>query len=75
LKRADAGPTLILGERHLAMVLGGYLIHYNRHGPHRSRHQRPPYIETQPVRDVADLRPVRRKRAVTGLISEYHRAA
>ncbi|GAA0268912.1 hypothetical protein GCM10009527_076490 [Actinomadura nitritigenes] len=32
---------LILGERHLAMVLGEYLDHYNGHRPHRARHQRP----------------------------------
>lgn len=54
--------ALILGERHLALVLREYLIHYNGHRPHQARHQRPPDIETQTVRDVADLRSVRRKR-------------
>ena len=34
----------------------------------------PPDIETQPSWDVADLRSVRRRPVVTGLINEYHRA-
>jgi putative transposase len=67
--------TLILGDRHLAMVLREYLTHYNLHRPHQSRQQRPPDIETQPDRDVADLRSVRRRPVVAGLINEYHHAA
>jgi hypothetical protein len=55
---------LILGDRHLDIVLREYLTHYNRHKPHQSRQQQPPDIETQPVRDVAALRSVRRKRVV-----------
>jgi hypothetical protein len=66
---------LILNERHLALVLGEYVNHYNRHRPHQSRHQRPPDIETQPVRDVADLRFVCRKPVAAGLINEYYQAA
>ena len=49
--------------------------HYNGHRPHQSRRQRPPDIETQPVRDAADLRSIRRKPAAAGLINEYHHAA
>ena len=75
LRRELLDRTLILGERHLTRLLGEYLIHYNRHRPHQSRHQRPPDIETPPARDVADLRSVRRKRVVTGVISEYRCAA
>lgn len=75
LRRELLDRTLILGERHLALVLREYLIHYNRHRPHQSRQQRPPEIETQPVRDVADLRSIRRRPVVTGLINEYHHAA
>jgi putative transposase len=67
--------TLILGDRHLDLVLREYVIHYNGHRPHQSRQQRPPDIDTQPSRDVADLRSVRRRPVVTGLINEYHRAA
>jgi putative transposase len=72
LRRELLDRTLILGERHLALVLREYVTHYNRHRPHQSRQQRPPDIGTQPVRDVADLRSVRRKPFVAGLIDEYH---
>jgi putative transposase len=75
LRRELLDRTLILGDRHLDLVLREYLIHYNRHRPHQSRQQRPPEIETQPSWDVADLRSVRRRAVVTGLINEYHRAA
>jgi putative transposase len=66
---------LIVGERHLALVLREYVAHYNGHRPHQSRRQRPPDMQAQPVRDVADLRSVRRKRVVAGVVNEYHRAA
>jgi putative transposase len=75
LRRELLDRALILGERHLALVLREYLIHYNGHRPHQSRGQRPPDIETQPVRGVADLRSVRRKPVAKGLINEYHQAA
>jgi putative transposase len=76
LRRELLDRTLILNERHLDLVLREYVIHYNRHRPHQSRQQqRPPDIETQPVRDVADLRAVRRKPVVAGVINEYHHAA
>ena len=75
LRRELLDRLLILGERHLALVLREYLIHYNGHRPHQSRLQRPPDIDTQPVRDVADLRSVRRKPIVAGVINEYHHAA
>ena len=72
LRRELLDRILILGERHLDLMLREFLTHYNRHRPHQSRRQRPPDIETQPVRDVADLRSVRRKPVVAGLINEYH---
>jgi putative transposase len=75
LRRELLDRILIVGERHLALVLREYLIHYNTHRPHQSRLQRPPDIETQPVRDVASLRSIRRKRAAGSVISEYHHAA
>jgi hypothetical protein len=59
----------------LDLVLREYVKHYNCHRPHQSRQQRPPDIEAQPVRDAADLRSIRRKPVVTGLINEYHQAA
>jgi putative transposase len=57
LRRELLDRTLILGDRHLALVLREYLIHYNRHRPHQSRRQRHPDIKMQPSWDVADLRP------------------
>jgi putative transposase len=75
LRRELPGRILILGERHLALVLAEYVTHYNGHRPHQSRQQQPPDIEAEPVRDVADLRSVRRKRVVAGVVNEYHRAA
>ena len=66
---------MILNERHLALVLREYVTHYNGHRPHQSRQQRPPAIETQPATDMTDLRSVRRKPVVAGLINEYHQAA
>ena len=53
LRRELLGQILIVGERHLALVLREYVAHYNGHRPHQSRRQLPPDIETQPVRDVA----------------------
>ncbi|GAA0269563.1 hypothetical protein GCM10009527_077270 [Actinomadura nitritigenes] len=70
--------VLILGERHLALVLGEYLTHYNGHRPHQARRQRPPDAECQPARTPAeanDLRSIRRRPVVTGMINEYRHAA
>jgi transposase InsO family protein len=75
LRRELLDRILVLGERHLALALRKYLIHHNRHRPHQSRQQRPPDIETQPVRDVANPRAVRRKPVVAGVIGEYHHTA
>jgi transposase InsO family protein len=75
LRRELLDRVLIVGERHLALVLREYAAHYNGHRPHQSRRQRPPDMQAQPVRDMADLRSVRRKPAVAGVINEYHDAA
>jgi transposase InsO family protein len=75
LRRELLDRTLILNERHLALVLRECLKHYNGHRLHQSRQQRPPDIEARPVRDIADLRSVRRKPVVAEVINEYHHAA
>jgi transposase InsO family protein len=78
LRRELLDRILILGERQLALVLGEYLIHYNGHRPHQSRCQRAPDIETQSIRDMAelhDLRSIRRRSVVAGMINEYRNAA
>jgi putative transposase len=64
---------LIYDERHLRSVLSEYTSHYNQHRPHQSRQQRPPDRETQ---TVAPLNlPVRRRKVLGGVISEYYQAA
>jgi transposase InsO family protein len=78
LRRELLDRILILNERHLARLLQEYLIHYNEHRPHQSRHQRPPNTGTQPtpdMTDLLDLHSIRRKPVVASTISEYHHAA
>jgi putative transposase len=78
LRRELLDRILILGERHLELVLGEYLAHYNTARPHQSRCQRPPGLQTLPTRDATDLtdpRTIRRRPVVAGMISEYHHAA
>ncbi|MFI7226325.1 integrase core domain-containing protein [Nonomuraea angiospora] len=78
LRRELLDRTLILNERHLALVLHNYLIHYNGYRPHQSRQQRPPDIAAQPARHMTalnDLSSVRRKPVVTATINEYHHVA
>jgi transposase len=75
LRRELPGRILIPGERHLARVLRQYVRHNNGHRPHQSRQQRPPDMQAQPARDLADLRSVRRKPVVAGILNEYHHAA
>ena len=64
---------LIYDERHLRAVLDEYTGHYNRHRPHQSREQRPPDQQTQTAAPL-DL-PVRRRKVLGGVISEYYQAA
>ncbi|MEV1173387.1 integrase core domain-containing protein [Nonomuraea sp. NPDC049784] len=78
LRRELLDHILILNEHHLACVLHEYLIHYNGHRPHQSRQQRSPDTATQPTRDVTelnDLRSIRRKPVIAGMIGEYHHSA
>ena len=64
---------LIYDERHLRSVLSEYTGHYNRHRPHQSRQQRPPDQETQTTAPLS--LPVRRRKILGGVISEYYQAA
>ncbi|WP_345575711.1 integrase core domain-containing protein [Nonomuraea rosea] len=78
LRRELQDRILILNEHHLALVLQEYLIHYNGHRPHQSRHQRPPDAMMQPFHDATDpndLRSIRRRPVATGTINEYHHVA
>ena len=64
---------MILGKRHLRLVLAEYEAHYNGRRPHRSRQLRPP----RPDHPAADLsrEQIRRRPVLGGLINEYERAA
>jgi hypothetical protein len=63
---------LLYGERHATAVLGEYARHFNDH-PHRGRDQRPPNHD--PVTVTPLHGPIRRRKVLGGVISEYHRAA
>lgn len=78
LRRECTDHFLILGPTHLHRILGEYVDHYNRHRPHRSLEQEPPYgrPEDHPTRDPrAGPIDIRRRQALGGLINEYHAAA
>jgi putative transposase len=67
------GPRRQVHDRHLRSVLGQSAGHYNRHRPHQSRQQRPPDQEAQIT--APHDRPVRRRKILDGVISEYYQAA
>jgi transposase InsO family protein len=73
VRRECTDRILIAGERHLAGVLTGYTVHYNRHRPHRSLDQRPPNPRPQVV-DLTTTR-VQRRPILGGLINEYSQAS
>lgn len=73
LRRECFDHLLIYGERHLRTVLAEYERHFNDHCPHQSRSLRPPMHDPSEVIDVAAR--IHRRKTVTGLISEYRRAA
>ena len=64
---------LIDGESHLRMVLRACAGHHHDHRPHQSRPQRPPGHD-EPVA-VPPGAPVGHRKALGGVINEYHRAA
>jgi hypothetical protein len=65
---------LVMGERHLRLVLQEYADHYNHHRPHRALGQEPPAERPQPPTPGANLRVLRRDR-LGGLIHEYSQVA
>jgi hypothetical protein len=73
LRRECLDHLLIIGPRHLKLVLQEYVEHYNVHRPHRSLHQQPPAGVTPP-RSGAAIRPVRQDR-LGGLVHEYVQVA
>ena len=65
---------LITGERHLRLVLGEYVDHYNLHRPHRALRQSPPAWRPHPPDPGANVRVLRRDR-LGDLIHEYSQVA
>ena len=61
---------LITGERHLRLVLDGYVDNYNVHRPHRALQQHPPAGRPHPPASGANVRVPRRDR-LGGPIREY----
>lgn len=77
VRRECLDRVLVLGRRHLEVVLAEYIDHYNSHRPHRYLHQRPPCHGPEPQLPITDLTStqVRRTDILDGLIHEYSRAA
>ena len=64
---------LILGERHLRIVMAEYARHYNGRRPHRALQLRPPRPD-HPMADFSQER-IKRRPVLGGLLNEYERAA
>jgi len=74
VRRECTDRMLITGERHLRVVLDGYVRHYNDHRPHQGLSQQPPNPPPPPrLRDL-DAN-VERRPILGGVINEYARAA
>jgi putative transposase len=78
LRRELLDRVLILGEAYLRAILTGYQAHCNTARPHQGIAQRVPDTERDihpaTVTDV-DIRQIRRKPVLNGLINEYVHAA
>ena len=72
-RRECTDRLLITGRRHLAVALGEYVEHYNRHRPHQSLDQQPPYPPT-PVTWPHTGSTILCRQVLGGLINEYERA-
>ena len=73
LRRECLDHVLILGEGHLRKVLAEYARHYNGHRPHQGLQQEPPL--RQPGHAIDITARIERRQVLSGLISEYRRAA
>ena len=73
LRRECLDHLLIIGPRHLDVVLRAYVQHFDTHRPHRSLDQRPPVADA-PSRSTAAARVLRRDR-LGGLVHEYVQVA
>jgi transposase InsO family protein len=76
VRRECLDRLLIFGRGHLERVLAEYVAHYNEQRPHRSLGQLAP-LDVEPPPPIGDpeLRYLRRKDVVFGLIHEYRLVA
>ena len=74
-RRECTDRMLLLGERHLRVVLNEFADHYNRGRPHRSLEKRAPNDDPEVLPLSVPLDRIRRRKLLGGLISEYERAA
>jgi putative transposase len=65
--------VLLYGERHTMAVLAEYAEHFNAHRPHQGLGQHPPNYDAAAM--VPTNAPIQRRKILSGLISEYRRAA
>jgi putative transposase len=72
-RRECTDRMLIVGERHLRVVLAEYARHYNDHRPHRALAQRPP--NSPPSGMDPSSTGINRRPILGGLINEYEQAA
>src|SRR4051812_34394636 len=76
VRRECLDRMLIYNPRHLLVILGEFVVHYNEHGPHQSGDQRPPHAtNTEPAAVNLATARVRRRKILNGLINEYSQAA
>jgi putative transposase len=73
-RRECTDRLLITGRRHLAVVLGEYVEHYNTHRLHQSLDQQPPHPPA-PVTWPHTGSTILCRHVLGGLTSEYERAA
>ena len=77
IRRECLDRMLVLGRRHLEVVLADYVDHYNSHRPHRSLNQRPPSKSeaTPALSGDLDADGLLRTDVLGGLIHEYRHVA
>jgi transposase InsO family protein len=72
--RAELTDRMVMvGQRHLRLVLADYAAHSNGRRPHRSLDLKPPRPD-HPIPDLSQHR-IRRRPVPGGLINEYNRVA
>jgi putative transposase len=74
VRRECLDRMLVTSERHLRLILGEYIDHYDTHRPYRALQQSPPAGRPHPPVLGANVRVLRRDR-LGGLIHEYAQVA